>query len=52
MSSAEVKEEMASLLEDVGLLQKRHEQTRNLSGTFINISNTLYQSAGVSHVSV
>ncbi|XP_053093930.1 phospholipid-transporting ATPase ABCA1 isoform X2 [Pangasianodon hypophthalmus] len=32
MSSAEVKEEMASLLEDVGLLHKRHEQTRNLSG--------------------
>ncbi|KAI5101655.1 ATP-binding cassette sub-family A member 1 isoform X2 [Silurus meridionalis] len=32
MSSAEVKEEMASLLEDVGLLFKRHEQTRNLSG--------------------
>ncbi|XP_058257271.1 phospholipid-transporting ATPase ABCA1 isoform X2 [Hemibagrus wyckioides] len=32
MSSAEVNEEMASLLEDVGLLHKRHEQTKNLSG--------------------
>uniref|UniRef100_A0A4W4H8L4 P-type phospholipid transporter n=1 Tax=Electrophorus electricus TaxID=8005 RepID=A0A4W4H8L4_ELEEL len=32
MSSIEVKEEMTSLLEDVGLLHKRHEQTRNLSG--------------------
>lgn len=36
MSSAEVKEEMASLLEDVGLLHKRREQTRNLSGALIN----------------
>ncbi|XP_062869316.1 phospholipid-transporting ATPase ABCA1 [Trichomycterus rosablanca] len=32
MSSAEVKKEMAGLLEDVGLLHKCHEQTRNLSG--------------------
>uniref|UniRef100_A0A3B1K8P2 P-type phospholipid transporter n=1 Tax=Astyanax mexicanus TaxID=7994 RepID=A0A3B1K8P2_ASTMX len=32
MSSSEVKEEMASLLEDVGLTHKRHEQTKNLSG--------------------
>ncbi|KAF5910024.1 ATP-binding cassette sub-family A member 1-like isoform X1 [Clarias magur] len=32
MSSCEVREETASLLEDVGLLYKRHEQTRNLSG--------------------
>ncbi|XP_072517055.1 phospholipid-transporting ATPase ABCA1 isoform X1 [Salminus brasiliensis] len=32
MSSAEVKEEVASLLEDVGLKHKRHEQTKNLSG--------------------
>ncbi|XP_047666267.1 phospholipid-transporting ATPase ABCA1 isoform X2 [Tachysurus fulvidraco] len=32
MSSAEVNEEMSSLLEDVGLLHKRHEQTKNLSG--------------------
>uniref|UniRef100_A0A8B9GUY0 P-type phospholipid transporter n=1 Tax=Astyanax mexicanus TaxID=7994 RepID=A0A8B9GUY0_ASTMX len=32
MSSSEVKKEMASLLEDVGLTHKRHEQTKNLSG--------------------
>ncbi|KAI4904249.1 hypothetical protein NFI96_031778 [Prochilodus magdalenae] len=32
MSSAEVKDEMASLLEEVGLTHKRHEQTKNLSG--------------------
>ncbi|KAM6962503.1 phospholipid-transporting ATPase ABCA1 [Aplochiton taeniatus] len=32
LCGAEVRKEMDSLLEDVGLLQKRHEQTRNLSG--------------------
>uniref|UniRef100_A0A3B4DSZ9 ABC transporter domain-containing protein n=1 Tax=Pygocentrus nattereri TaxID=42514 RepID=A0A3B4DSZ9_PYGNA len=32
MSSTEVKEEMDSLLEDVGLTHKRHERTKNLSG--------------------
>ncbi|TSM94632.1 ATP-binding cassette sub-family A member 1 [Bagarius yarrelli] len=32
MSNAEVNKEMSSLLEDVGLLHKRHEQTKNLSG--------------------
>ncbi|XP_036411124.1 phospholipid-transporting ATPase ABCA1 [Megalops cyprinoides] len=32
LSNSEVKEEMDQLLEDVGLLHKRHEQTRNLSG--------------------
>ncbi|XP_030640902.1 phospholipid-transporting ATPase ABCA1 [Chanos chanos] len=32
MSGEEVKKELNSLLEDVGLLHKRHEQTRNLSG--------------------
>lgn len=52
MSSAEVKEEMASLLEDVGLLHKRHEQTRNLSGALINRIHTLCQNARESHVSV
>ncbi|XP_033477816.2 ATP-binding cassette, sub-family A (ABC1), member 7 isoform X1 [Epinephelus lanceolatus] len=32
LSEAEVKAELDTLLEDVGLLHKRHEQTRNLSG--------------------
>ncbi|XP_076880509.1 ATP-binding cassette, sub-family A (ABC1), member 7 [Brachyhypopomus gauderio] len=32
MSSTEVKEETSVLLKDIGLLHKRHEQTRNLSG--------------------
>ncbi|XP_033936450.1 phospholipid-transporting ATPase ABCA1 isoform X1 [Pseudochaenichthys georgianus] len=32
LSEAEVKAEMDTLLEDVGLLHKRHEQTKNLSG--------------------
>ncbi|CAJ1060852.1 phospholipid-transporting ATPase ABCA1 isoform X1 [Xyrichtys novacula] len=32
LSEAEVKAELDILLEDVGLLQKRHEQTKNLSG--------------------
>lgn len=52
MSSAEVKKEIASLLEDVGLLHKRHEQTRNLSGALINRIHPLCQSAGESHASV
>ncbi|KAL1023254.1 hypothetical protein UPYG_G00038330 [Umbra pygmaea] len=32
LSGAEVKEELDTLLDDVGLLHKRHEQTKNLSG--------------------
>ncbi|XP_028818388.1 LOW QUALITY PROTEIN: ATP-binding cassette sub-family A member 1 [Denticeps clupeoides] len=32
LSNSEVKGELNSLLDDVGLLHKRHEQTRNLSG--------------------
>uniref|UniRef100_A0A3Q3RRV2 P-type phospholipid transporter n=1 Tax=Mastacembelus armatus TaxID=205130 RepID=A0A3Q3RRV2_9TELE len=32
MSGAEVKDELDTLLDDVGLLHKRHEQTKNLSG--------------------
>ncbi|XP_017334205.1 phospholipid-transporting ATPase ABCA1 isoform X2 [Ictalurus punctatus] len=32
MTDVEVREEMATLLEDVGLMHKWHEQTRNLSG--------------------
>lgn len=52
MSSAEVNEEMASLLEDVGLLHKRHEQTKNLSGPLISRIHTVCQSARESHVSV
>lgn len=32
MSEAEVKAELETLLDDVGLLHKRHEQTKNLSG--------------------
>uniref|UniRef100_A0A3P8R3T4 P-type phospholipid transporter n=1 Tax=Astatotilapia calliptera TaxID=8154 RepID=A0A3P8R3T4_ASTCA len=32
LSEAEVKVELDTLLEDVGLLHKRHEQTKNLSG--------------------
>ncbi|KAM6938002.1 phospholipid-transporting ATPase ABCA1 [Lycodopsis pacificus] len=32
LSEAEVKAELDTLLEDVGLLHKRHEQTKNLSG--------------------
>lgn len=46
MNSDDVEEEMASLLEDVGLLYKRHDQTRNLSGAPINRIHTLCQSAG------
>lgn len=52
MSSAEVKEEMASLLEDVGLLHKWHDQTRNLSGSLVNRFHSLCQNARESHVSV
>ena len=32
LSKEKVKAELDILLEDVGLLHKRHEQTRNLSG--------------------
>lgn len=32
LSEEEVKAELDTLLEDVGLLHKRHEQTKNLSG--------------------
>lgn len=34
LSEAEVQSEMDTLLDDVGLLHKRHEQTKNLSGNF------------------
>lgn len=37
MSMEDVKKEIDSLLEDVGLLHKRHEQTKNLSGWLTNI---------------
>lgn len=50
MSSCEVKEETASLLEDVGLLYKQHEQTRNLSGALFNTNYSLCQNARESHV--
>lgn len=32
LSEAEVISELDTLLDDVGLLHKRHEQTKNLSG--------------------
>lgn len=32
LTEAEVKAELDTLLSDVGLLHKRHEQTKNLSG--------------------
>lgn len=32
LSEEKVKAELDNLLEDVGLLHKRHEQTKNLSG--------------------
>lgn len=32
LSEAEVNSEMDTLLDNVGLLHKRHEQTKNLSG--------------------
>lgn len=34
LSEAEVKSELDTLLDNVGLLHKRHEQTKNLSGKF------------------
>lgn len=37
MSMGDVKKEINSLLEDVGLQHKRHEQTKNLSGRLTNI---------------
>lgn len=36
MTDVEVREEMATLLEDVGLMHKWHEQTRNLSGALVD----------------
>lgn len=41
LSEAEVKSELDTLLENVGLLHKRHEQTKNLSGKF-NPSPTFF----------
>lgn len=41
MSMGEVKKEIDSLLQDVGLQHKRHEQTKNLSGRLANI-NSMY----------
>lgn len=35
LSEKEVRAELDTLLDDVGLLHKRHEQTRNLSGKYI-----------------
>lgn len=43
LDNDEVMEETASLLDDVGLLHKRHEETRNLSGTqlsYLKLNNT------------
>jgi hypothetical protein len=44
LSGDEVRKELDTLLEDVGLLHKRHEQTRNLSGMapslYYSTSNT------------
>lgn len=34
LSEAEVNSELDTLLDNVGLLHKRHEQTKNLSGKF------------------
>lgn len=34
LSEAEVNFELDGLLDNVGLLHKRHEQTKNLSGSF------------------
>lgn len=39
LSEAEVKAELDTLLEDVGLLHKRHEQTKNLSGKVISFTS-------------
>ena len=41
LSEAEVKAEMDTLLDDVGLLQKRHEQTKNLSGKLTGLTSVL-----------
>lgn len=38
LSEAEVKAELDTLLEDVGLLHKRHEQTKNLSGKVTSLT--------------
>lgn len=51
LSEAEVKAEMDTLLEDVGLLHKRHEQTKNLSGRLARLYNDcIYFIEGVSSV--
>lgn len=34
LTEAEVNSELDTLLDNVGLLHKRHEQTKNLSGKF------------------
>lgn len=39
MSEAEVKAELDTLLGDVGLLHKRHEQTKNLSGKLASLTS-------------
>lgn len=36
LTEEEVKSELETLLDDVGLLGKRHEQTKNLSGKMDN----------------
>lgn len=41
LSEEEVKAELDTLLDDVGLLQKRHEQTKNLSGELARLSTGL-----------
>lgn len=39
LSEAEVKTELDTLLDDVGLLHKRHEQTKNLSGKLASLTS-------------
>lgn len=41
LSEEKVKAELDNLLEDVGLLHKRHEQTKNLSGKTTNCKNSI-----------
>lgn len=52
LSEAEVQSELDTLLDDVGLLHKRHEQTRNLSGNLTiyleNITHTCINFPGFS----
>lgn len=42
LSEAEVKAELDTLLEDVGLLHKRHEQTKNLSGKVTSLTSVCW----------